>query len=93
MSSAHPQYIQNPDIVASLIDDELIMMSVQTSKYFTLNSTAALVWSMMETPVSQAEIVAGVLQKYNVAVQTCETEVAECIELLKIKSLIFVVGS
>ena len=82
------RYIRNQDIIASWIDNELVMISVQTGKYYTMNKTAALIWDLMETPKSQENIVDMMLQRFNVDIDVCTAEVNDCIKTLLNKSLI-----
>lgn len=54
------KYIRNTSLIASKIDDELVMMDTDQGNYFGLNPVGAHIWNLLETAHSEADILASV---------------------------------
>jgi hypothetical protein len=73
---------QIEDIVASDIDDEKVMMSVEKGQYFGLEPVGSRIWEMIEQPVRVSELIDALLGKYDVDRETCEKDVLAFLEEL-----------
>lgn len=65
---------QIEDIVASDIDNEKVMMSIEKGQYFGLEPTGSRIWEMIETPVRVSDIIDTLLGQYDVDRETCERD-------------------
>ena len=83
---------QIEDIVASNIDDEVVMMSVEKGQYFGLDSIGSRIWELIGKPVKVSELIADLLLKYDVDRETCERDVLEFLEKLNEDGILKVVG-
>ena len=83
---------QIEDIVASDIDDEKVMMSVEKGQYYGLDSIGSRVWALIEGPVKVSELIAALLLKYDVDRETCERDVLAFLEELNQDGILKVVG-
>jgi len=54
---------QNPTIEAAPLEDELIMVQPETSKFYMLNRTSAFIWESLAEPTDAA----GIAQKLTVS--------------------------
>ncbi|ABK97688.1 lasso peptide biosynthesis PqqD family chaperone [Pelobacter propionicus] len=66
---------QVKDIVASDIDDEKVMMSIEKGNYYGLDPVGSRVWELMEKPIKVSELIGALLGRYEVDRQTCEEDV------------------
>ncbi len=66
---------RNEDIVEAEIDGDLVMMSIETGKYFGLDPIAKHIWQLIEQPISQAAICIELQQHYDVSESQCIEEV------------------
>lgn len=66
---------QVEDIIASDIDGETVMMSVENGKYYGLDSIGSVVWKMVAEPVKVADLIDTLVEKYEVDRITCENDV------------------
>ncbi len=66
---------QIDDILASDIDDEKVMMSIEKGRYYGLDPVGSRVWEMIETPIRISDLIGMLLQKYDVNRETCERDV------------------
>jgi hypothetical protein len=65
----------NKEILAANMDSEIVMMRVETGKYYSLGKMGSVIWSMLESPVSVQSIVDTLLDKYQIERDQCEKEV------------------
>lgn len=63
------------EIAIADMDGEVVMMSLETGKYYNLGSMGTIIWGMIENPVSVETIISKLLDKYEVTQQQCEAEV------------------
>lgn len=61
-------------VVATDMDGEIIMMSVETGRYFHLDDIATEVWHVLEEPRSIAEIIANLRNSYDVSEEQCRLD-------------------
>ena len=66
---------QIDDIVASEIDGETVMMSIENGSYYGLDPIGSYVWELLETPIKVADLIDTLLEKYDVDEKTCEKDV------------------
>lgn len=66
---------QIDDIVASDIDDEKVMMSIEKGEYFGLDPIGSRVWELIENPVRVSALIDELLLKYDADRETCEDDV------------------
>ena len=67
--------VRNPDIFASEIDDEMVMMDDAQGLYFGLNSVARKVWQLLESPMQYETLLNSLLESYQVDFQQCRIDV------------------
>lgn len=70
------------------MDGEIVMMSLDTSRYYNLGKTGSVIWSQIESPSPVGEIVLNLLKEYDVPRQQCEAEVIAFLEELQNEKLI-----
>ncbi|MDD5170350.1 MAG: lasso peptide biosynthesis PqqD family chaperone [Syntrophales bacterium] len=73
---------QIEDIVASDIDDEKVMMSIEKGRYYGLDPIGSRVWELIEKPVKVVDLIDALLLKYDVDRETCERDVLAFLEEL-----------
>lgn len=73
---------QNPEIPATEIDGEIVLMSSQTGRYYSLANSAASIWKVLGSATTIEGICASVSAQYTVDEEMCRREVTEFIETL-----------
>ena len=63
------------DWLSAKVGDELVMMSAEKGNYIGLSEVGARIWDLIETPQPVDSIVAKLETEYEVAPETCRTEV------------------
>ena len=84
---------KNKDFVTREIDDELILMPIYSTnkdinEMYTLNESAAKMWSLVDGKNTVLQIVEGVLSEYEADKDQVEKDVQEFVkDMLKIKAI------
>ncbi|MGQ9897112.1 MAG: PqqD family protein [Acidobacteriota bacterium] len=55
----------HPSVVFTEVEDALVLLHLDTKRYFTLNSTGAAIWKYLVEGKSEADIVAALAEEYN----------------------------
>jgi hypothetical protein len=71
------------DVFTAVVDDTLLMMSVEKGQYFSLSGVGARIWELLEQPTTEAAIVEQLLAEYEVAPEDCAHQVAEFLSGLR----------
>jgi hypothetical protein len=79
---------RNSDILTAQLDEMLLMMSVEQGKYFGLNGAGPRIWELLEQPLTEDELVAALLDEYEVTREICVTEVAAFLAGLRERHLL-----
>lgn len=69
--------------VGSVIEDNMVMVNIDTGKYVTLNSSANAVWQALEQPRAQADIVHDLVAAYDVDEAACSMSVAGLLQQMR----------
>lgn len=64
----------------STLADEAVLLSLRNGKYYGVNHVGAAIWSIVQQPVTLAEIEAHLMDEYAVDEETCRAEVAKFLE-------------
>ena len=80
----------NPEIIYSPIDDEVVMMNIDSGAYFGLDNIASVIWHKMDAPISYANVIESLLDEYDVDVATCKSEVSALIDKMIEEELVVV---
>jgi hypothetical protein len=73
---------------AELSSEETVVLGADLEHYFGLNSVAARVWQLVETPMTVSAICSVLLAEFEVDRPTCESQVLELIGRLAQESLV-----
>lgn len=79
-----PQTIvsQSSEIMATNLDDKLVMMSISQGEYYSLESVGARIWNLIEKPVSISDLCIDLAKEFEVNSEECKREVLEFITKL-----------
>jgi len=79
---------RNNDILASDIDGEKVMMSIQQGEYYGLGKTGSFIWDHIEQPISIKKLVELITEKYEVNKEQCLQDILPFLNDLAEKKLI-----
>jgi hypothetical protein len=81
---------RSEEVIASEVENELVMMSLKNGKYYGIDSIGGDIWKMLEGPLKVSEICDRLMKQYKVDSQTCERDVFEFLDQLIEQELIAV---
>lgn len=81
---------RNEDLLSGVLDDETILMSIETGSYHVINKTANRIWELLEEPKTVDEICIIILDEYEVDPETCQKEVLEFMAGLQNRKIVVV---
>lgn len=64
-------FVRNPDLVATDMDGETVMMSIERGEYFGLGGVGSRVWELLAQPTSLAQLADAIGAEYEVDASTC----------------------
>jgi hypothetical protein len=76
------------DVVSRRLDDQTVLVNLQTSRIFELNRTGARLWELLDEKPSESQIVAQLLAEFDVSQAQLEGEVRSLIDSLLDEGLI-----
>lgn len=68
--------MRDPDIIATDMDGEMVMMSIEQGHYYGLGGIGPFLWEQVVTPTSIKQLCQRVLQEYEVDEATCRADVS-----------------
>lgn len=74
------KYSRNEQIIDGELDDNQVMMHLDKGKFFGLNPVAKRIWQLIENPKTIEEIIALLLEEYDVQETQCLQEVNEFLD-------------
>lgn len=77
-----------PDLVAAPMDDKLVMLDLAQGKYFGLDDIATAIWAALAAPVRVADLCAGLVERYDVAPETCRADTLAFLNQLRDEGLL-----
>lgn len=81
-------YLRNTDILATELEDEAVLLSIQKQCYFGLPTTSRRIWQLLAQPQTLDSICGTLQQEYAVDDTTCSREVTAFLDELNHENLI-----
>ena len=79
---------RNTEILASDLDGEKVMMSIEKGEYYGLGKTGTFIWDNIENPIKIIDLTDMIIEKYNVDKNQCFKDIVPFITDLIEKELI-----
>lgn len=79
---------RDPDQEFSMIDNEVVMLSLKNGEYYALNEVASKIWDLIKEKVSVEKIIQALMAEYEVDNETCYRETVECLAEFENKTLL-----
>lgn len=84
----HTVIQRNKEILASDLDGEKVMMSIEKGEYYGLGKTGTFIWDNIEESIKIADLIKLIIEKYNVDKNQCFEDIAPFLKDLAEKELI-----
>jgi hypothetical protein len=79
---------RNDDIVAGVVDADVMMMSIESGKYYQLNTSAGRIWDMLEQPRTVSELCEMLSKDFKVTPEGCQKEVLHFLDELVSRKIV-----
>lgn len=76
MLEAEATFVRSDEPIVSLVDNEVVMLSVRESAYFSFNEVASDIWGLLATPIRFDAICRDLASRYEVEEATLAAEVS-----------------
>ena len=71
--------VRSQEVMTSPVDDEMVMMALESSRYYGLNRVGRRIWELLEEPTTVAALCAQLVSEFDVAPERCaDAEGAAC---------------
>ena len=92
MNLRNPNFtlVRCKDIVCSDIDGEIIMLSVENGKYYSLDAVGSQIWHLLAQPIKLSTLCSHLTDMFDVDRETCTNDVSELLTELANEKLISV---
>lgn len=80
--------LRNPDIDATDLDGEVVMMNMEKGQYFMMNEVGSRIWEIIEEPVNVTSVIDTLLGEFEVNKEECEETVIDFLNKLRYADLI-----
>jgi hypothetical protein len=67
--------VRSPEPISAETGGGVVMLSIETGKYFGLNETAQAIWARMEAPVTVAALVQSIQAEFDIDSRRAEAAV------------------
>jgi hypothetical protein len=90
--------VRSQSVVARVIAGETLIVPIRgkvgdLASIYSFNGTGTLIWKLLDTPKSEAQLVAGVVAEYEVDPAQAERDVATFVNEMKVVGLVDVAAA
>lgn len=79
-----------PDVIATELDGDAVLMSIARGQCYGFDAIGTRIWSMIERPMPVGEVLATLLDEYEVPPETCRRDVTRLLAELAREQLIVI---
>ena len=80
--------INSPAVIGETVDGEAVIVNLNSGAYYSLRDAGALLWSLLESRPTQAEIVQAMCQRYAGDASHIEVQVRELLTQIEAEELV-----
>jgi predicted Rdx family selenoprotein len=81
---------RTPELVSTMMDDEMVLLNTDTGEYFVLNKVGALIWEQLESAAENSQIINEITKRFEVTREQAEHDFKGFLNELEEKGLISV---
>lgn len=88
MIDDHSIIRRKPDLITADVDGESVVLNTVTGTFYQLNSSAARIWDLAETPQTPSAMVAHLTERFDVSAEQCRADVLELVASMQERGLV-----
>lgn len=81
------------DFITAELEEELVLINVQTSNYFGMDKTTTQIWNLLASPKTVHTLVTDLTYLYEVSPKQCEADILPVLENMVESTFLNVVAS
>lgn len=82
--------LRSDDIVCGVVDSDMVMMSIESGKYYQLNPSAGRIWNMLERPMAVFQLCDNLCREFKVAPEDCRKDTMPFLDELVSRKILMV---
>ena len=68
---------RNKEVFASVIDEEVVMMNVNSGKYYGMDTVGSRIWKLIAEEIQVKDVIKKLMEEYDVSEEQCKKDVLE----------------
>lgn len=84
---------RNRELIASEVDGEILMVSLEGGKYYNLNYTGSRIWKLLQQPCKVSELINMLQEEYEVPEDICRQDVLQLLAEMEGEKLVSLSGA
>jgi Coenzyme PQQ synthesis protein D (PqqD) len=81
-------FIKRSHILATTLDDEIVMMDSEKGMYYNLDPIGSCIWALLDTPQTLESLCKSLMNDYDIDETTCQLETEVFLHSLAERGLI-----
>jgi hypothetical protein len=77
-------------VVAAEIDDEVVILNIESGYFYQLNRVGARIWNALETPATLGLLSARMQNMFDVTAETCRNDVVEFVQQMRASGIVII---
>lgn len=74
--------VRTDSVLANELDGEVVMLAIESGKYFGFDATGSAVWELLHEPRSLEQLCTTLTERFDVDTETCRRDVGLFVEQL-----------
>jgi hypothetical protein len=83
---------RSPEQVSADLDGKTVLLSVENGEYYNMNAVGSRIWSLLEKPITVAELVTHLTEEFEIDAEKCQQEALTFLEQLSKNKLLQIAG-
>lgn len=71
-----------PDLLYSKIGDEIVLLTIESGKYFKVDAVGSRVWELIKEPILIKILCQQLIEEYDISLKECLTDVISFLKKL-----------
>lgn len=80
--------VPGPDVVARRVDQEVVLVNLQSNRIFALNSTGARFWELLAGGAARTEIENALAEEFEASPEEIRASIDALVEELRVERLV-----
>jgi hypothetical protein len=81
-------HLRHDSVAWNEIDDSIVMLDLEQSTYFSVNSSGRVLWRLLSTGTTKAELAAALVENFGISGQDAERDVSAFLAELEAAKLV-----